>query len=202
MTFPFAIGAAGAQLERGAELILSYLATGPNPSIGSQGAIAGDVLVVISLGGGSPTIAGGGSTIAHGNGVFSRTLVSGNLANSISGPNGTYSYFIWRSVAAIQIAVSDPTGGAVTNRSTAGFTKDPKHTGLVGLVSGNTGLVASISLPATFITRQNYDTIAGSQHGLVADRLQPQSPTYASGTPFVWSANGAARLVIIELLTA
>lgn len=195
---PFATGAA-ASTETGASFVYTY--SGGGGSVGSHGAIAGDLILAATSDGSVPTLAGGGAGFVNmGSGLSYCVLVAGNLANAVSS-GATLIYTIFRGAASAHIVVTSSIVGSV-----AGFTKNVKHCGLAAYISAPTGAAPDLSSPATWAVRQNFDSVfAGTLRMWLGDRLNPVNPLYVNSAAFVWGIGGGGgtkTLTVFELRTA
>ncbi len=206
MSFPFAIGAAGAQLERGASYVGGEYSFSTSSILSALGAQAGDLIVTLMPGGSPsspPTLTSGGALSAAGNQYYYRVLDGSDIAGRASLGIGGMSLLLYRGATSVASVVNDLASGVVTNRSVAGYVKHAAHVGLFGVVySSLSGAALAIGSPATFAQRALFDPAGyiAAEQCLVADRLQPVNPYYANATPFLWSSSGgSAELRILEL---
>jgi len=180
--------------ETGTDFVAIQTDTVSSSTMATLGAVAGDIVFVFAVSGGTPTLSGGVALTSIGGGGYYKKLVSGDLTRNVTNSN-VVTVMILRGGSTIALAVSDSSALAASNRSVAGYTKNAAHYGQFGAIWTGTSLATvSISSPTTFAQRANYDpSLGGINTVYLATRFQPANAPYISGTAFVWSSSGTTN---------
>jgi len=178
--------------ETGTDFVAIQTDTVSSSTMATLGAVAGDLVFVFAVSGGTPTLSGGVALTSIGGGGYYKKLVSGDLTRNVTNSN-IVTVMILRGGSTVASVVTDSANGSVTNRSVAGYTKNAAHYGQFGIVHSTTpDATLSIGSPAAFAQRALYNPSLGGIHRIyLATRFQPVNPYYLSGTPFLWSSDGS-----------
>lgn len=206
--FPFASGAAAANLETGAFYVGSQIGFEDSSTLSSLGAAVGDLLIIYNPNGSVSTLSSGNALTPVVDGAVTRFRyrdlnsadIAGTVQSSTTFPSNVL--LIYRGASSVDVVISDFSSTITSNKHAGGFTKNALHAGILCVISSeDAGETLTINSPVTFASRGSYNPGGADEDTvLFCDRLYPLNPTYVSGTDIIWSASGTNnRLKVLEL---
>jgi hypothetical protein len=172
--------------------------------LSTLGARIGDLAILSATS--SAPVSGSGGAWANTNGPAQyRLLTAGDLTAGVSNGNAPFALVIYRGPATLaRVAFDAPPNGSTDQRTVAGFTRNPKHAGLMFIIAGPNA-DGDIDVPGNTVLRaigQNAGQVTARMK--VSDALYSSSDVYHDGDPILWTPTDGSNfaLNVYELRSA